>query len=269
MAAVFIPDTVAESYLSTQRTLSQLVRTGIVKNLPLDSGSDAGALFKAEAVLPDIYSAHPYYTNFLLRRRIVRPWSARVARVYLYYDNSLILQDGTTWIIRDATLLVNYRTDLIPGSRIPIRTGAYTTTNGYKVPGENVPMTLLRPLRQMTATRSGQGVVPSSLGYMVGSVNDGTYYGYPAGYWLCTNYESDHSIYSGKWAITATITSRVSEDWSETGILFNKMTQKKVPVNNTDLSSMLSPTYSYGIIYQDKGMVRVGPYPANSFSVFG
>lgn len=269
MPADIILDTVENTTLESGRDFTRLLRTGIIRNIPSVGTSDAGAIFAAaQAVgLPEINDAHPVVPELKLTRRVIKPWSARVAKLYLYYDN-LTAYAGIpvgSWVIRDQTMMVEYETDLVPGTRVPIRTGAYTLPGGGKLSGENVKMKFLRPMRQISQSKLYLGSTPPE-SVLIGCVNSNVYRGYPPGFWLCTSRSSDVTRYSGSYVINSTITSRVSEDWSETGILFSRMTQKKVSIPPADITSMLALSYSYGIIYEDKGMVRVGPYEAKNFT---
>jgi hypothetical protein len=89
------------------------------------------------------------------------------------------------------------------------------------------------------------------------------------GFWRLDRYQTDYARYSGYYTLDAQASSKVVEDWSETGTLRDSQTGRYVKYSPAELTTLLSTPYAYGIV-QGNGIQRVGFYPVINFAtIFG
>jgi hypothetical protein len=283
MPATWTPDTIEGSQLEVEMAQGRCVRTGIMDGV--DTTDDPyQLLFEVinqlvnRGITLNPPSPLSQYQPFMLLRRVrVLGIADRSARVALFYETPEF-GTPTAYLLRHSTVLTSYQTDLLPGTRIPLRIkDAYDLitdggiSTGFKIPGDNVLFTFLKPLEsiQVYALTYGQ---PKDSRASVGKVNNNDWQGKAKAMWLLSEWTTDQYKYSGYYTLNAAAISRVDEDWSESGILINRQTGKKIHVQdeNTTAQAMMAQPYSFGIIYNNNGMMRVGPYGMTDFlALFG
>jgi hypothetical protein len=271
----------------------RMVQTGIVEGL--DTSVDEHLLLwqVLQVLAANNYTfdpptaLDPTLPNIILRRVRVVGVTADTCLIALYWQTP-DLGPPTIFSIRNATRLASYQTDLLPGTRKPLRIPDVIVKGGYTVPGDNVLFNFLRPLEEIGIYSLTYGSPRVNNGN-VGRVNDRAWpnvapslptfgghkpndYQKNKGYWLLSEWTTDTQKYSGYYSTQGSAVSRVNEDWSESGMLIDRATGKRVELIDSDATAtaMMAPEYSYGIIYASEGMIRVGPYDVTNFStIFG
>lgn len=268
---IFIPDSVDDSRLEYEPSKPVLTRGGYVTGLNPPASGALEQVFTATGMPPLGQRATIGGTTILLRKILAVPVSQDTLRVQLIYDN----EGGTTglYVIESKAFEQSYQTDLVPGTRDAIHIDDWVNPNDDKdtVKGDNVVITITRTMREVTVTGTKPGInPPMTFENAVGYANDGPWRGLATGYWRVTDGGTSISKYQGYYNFHCSALSKGNEDWSEIGILVSTKTGRKIKVDPDDLQQLLQPDYSYGIISNKPGIIRVGPYDTTNFSsLFG
>lgn len=298
MAATIIWDVVQQAGGELDAIQSRVIRPCVVKGMTDSSTADPDAIFKAyDAIVAagvPLGTVHPTRSNFILRRFLITPISQTSALVRLVYETGLFNGPASVVIITDRTVNTTYESDLMPGTRIPIRIHPTLVTfidhagdpQIRLIPGDTVTLKMRRPTRAIGIQALIYGTPGAGYGDLVGCVNDNDWpttavaTDYPIGYWMLDGWTTSYSKYSGFYQLDALAISRVDEDWSETVTLVDEQTGKKVPVDAADITAMIAPPYSVGEIwpalatdpdtYDGKGIARFGYAQTTNFAtIFG
>jgi hypothetical protein len=254
------------------------VRTGIVK------GIDTGGTVSDANVLEAAYDAVINDTQFgdlspgghapLRRMRFDPVASHNMVKFSLMYDTGSFTSP-VAYIYRDSSYLTQATTNMVPGSRKPIRLSwGNPAASADKVPEDLLTISYMRPMAKKSVTALLTGDPDINIQRAVGKVNDGTWANGDAGYWLCTNIDIETRKYTGLYSISVELASKIDEDWSEYGVLFNPKSGKYVKVRDADITTLLGMPYAKGLQYPGgdatKGIVKVGPYDEADFDfLFG
>lgn len=284
---------------------TRFVQTGSINNIDTTTVTAVELLWRALQILRNngytvsnpitVLAGH---TGVSLQRIEVVGYTDNGVNIALFWETPSF---GVTSIytIQKSTVLTPYQTDLLPGTRKPLRindtvvsssydSSGSASTDTYTVQGDNVLFTFLKPLETINVIALTFGA-PKYVGNRVGNVNDANWpastYSFPTfgghdptneqkgpGYWLLTEWTTREERYAGYYSLNASAVSRVDEDWSYTGLLTNRATGKRIAMANetATLAAMNPLPYSFGIIYNAGGMIRVGPYRTTNFqTLFG
>lgn len=260
----------------------RFVRPAIVEGIDLTVvGSDLSeALFIAMTEVSNKAAANPLsgsHADMYLRKIFLRAISDQTARAELVYET---LQIGggppSTYVLTDGAFLTTFQTNRMPGTHKPFSTHYEDLDGENRVPedgSDRVTMSLLRPMRKLNVSALIYGRPQTGGQDAIGSVNDavwptsGDSSPKPVGYWLLTDYTTAWTRYGGYMQLSATALTKVREDWSETGILLNKLTGKYVDVDDTVIDALLAKPYTNTVDSPfGDGIIRVGIYPLVSFS---
>lgn len=278
--ATFLADTVEDSQLDYQLGSVSKTRGGLVTGIAGDPATALEQCLDAvnAAGIPLGHTMAVGGINVIYRRLVVKPVSADTCRVQLVYDN-VTGAVPTAFIIRIRTYEQAYQTDLIPGTRVPIHIPAWTNMgipgvltgdSSDMVRGDNVTFTFSRSITEYAVSGLRYGSTPPNYMDSVNKANSDNFLGRAAGWWKITEGATELSKYSGYYNFLLTAASKNDEDYSEIGILRNKITGHKIRITDADLALLLSPDYAFGIISTVNGGIRVGPYRTTNFaSLFG
>lgn len=291
MAAVVTMDTVSGAQLDAELTKKRRVRTGIVSNIPLSTGApDALVLEKAVDAL---IAAGYIFTSAIpgadptcgLKRYSMRAIDGMVNMVKfaLIYETPDFGGTPSAHIVRNAAVSQIEETNRqLDGTAIKVKWASDSDTFGDNAIEDLVSFRVFRPWRmlQVSALIYGnlEDVGPSDGGNDKADFNDyvnnATWMGKPAGWWLLKDFSTDTTNF-GYYSVTTAALAR-GKDWSEYQTLFNRHTGQYVKVKDANETAAIGRNYSPGIIWpktsDDKfsGLVRWGPYPWTDFSaIFG
>jgi hypothetical protein len=289
------------SSIATQGQIVQFIQTGMVTDIDVTSMAPADLLWEVNLTLqanglftdpPTSLAGHP---NVTLQRVEIYGMTYNGAKIALFWGTPGF-GPPSIYIVRNSTTLSTFQTDLMPGTRQPLRMAdtsvAGTDETGaavsYPITGDNVLFNFLRPLELIQVYSLNYGA-PKYSNNLVGRVNDSdwptaapsfpTFGGYDPtrntkakGYWLLNEWTTDIHRYAGYYTLNASAISKVNEDWSDTAVAVDQSTGKRIalvdPVGT--VAAMMTPPYSYSIIYNANGMMRVGPYDVTGFAaLFG
>jgi hypothetical protein len=292
VAAELMLDRVIGTDIDVRGNFARYTRGGYAKGLPVVAGNEHEMLWSIMSIpncprAGDTLPGHPalYFANFQATP-LGGSHEGGQARCRFVYETPQSLATGvtpTSYVITSGVHSVGYQTDLIPGTRVPIRTGDFVSTDfpDARVPADNVLMNITRAHRVLRVSALRLGDPDDDKGDLVDHVNDGQWRGKGIGFWKLSGYETSVSKYGGYYQLAMEAESRVFEDWSETGLLEDRLSGKKVPVTEPDIAIMMGLPYAYGVIFPRKpkatfeadheaGLVRAGPYPLTNFNaIFG
>jgi hypothetical protein len=226
-------------------------------------------------------SVHPRFPNLGLTRIPITPLGAGQFRYQLVYElvNPGSFGANSAYITEESSTIQNYTTTFMPGTREAIRVGFTTKDANFNpqgtstydqpayetVPDDFVPMNLIRPVRTIRVTEVRFGKPKGNISSYVGYVNSDTWKGLPKGYWMLMEYATRSNRMEGFYTTAATVYSKNTEDWSETGVLTNTITGKKAKIADSDLKIVRTAQYQPQKIIKYNGLVHVMPYPWTSF----
>lgn len=284
-------------------TIKRFIRTGIAYDL--DTTSAFGTLYSVLSIgnCPRWGDTDTVSRDTMVTRIRVDPLSGDMARVTILYESFQGAGPASAYIITSRAFPRTIETNLIPGLRIPIKATykfadtpsdeeAFFVDKDFGLITDLVPMRIYAPMRSYQISQLIYGSMtpqqpfngsrsPIKLsgnvdkGEFICHVNSDTWKGKKPGFWLMNDYSTSESKYQGFYQAESSAITKVTEDWSETGILRNAQTGKFVPVDPKKIAAMNAKDYKYGMIYptdagNQDGIVRVGPYPTVSFSqLFG
>lgn len=214
-------------------------------------------------------------------------------------------QGATSYVITDDSFEEMYTTNLMPGTRAPIK-GYWNPTkmrgwvapkdsqgNEIKIPpipDDLVSITIPRTVRTIRVTqlrlgRPSPATLPPGLatpdGFFdgiggttspqtrVSYVNDNIWQGLPKGYWRITGYSSQVSKYDGYYSTVMTAYTKNDEDHSVFAIPVNRLTGKPALVSDEAMAEAAGGEYQYGFKPYN-GVTRIGPYRTTDFrALFG
>lgn len=273
VTGTWIPDIIDGAQLEAEAISQQYVRTGLVTDITAVGDPDPEMLWNVLTILATagitlspasaLSLAHP---TLFLRRVRVTGFATNGARVALLYSTP-DLGPPSAFIVTDSSTLTSYQTDLLPGTRVPLRIPDTTIKGGGVVGGDNVLFNFLRPIRKVGVAAVSYGVTKPSNG-IVGKVNAGLWNGKAQGFWLCDSWITSTSRFAGWYTLQASAITKEDEDWSESGMLIDRATGKRVELidSTATATAMMALAYAFGIIYANDGMIRVGPYKTQSFA---
>jgi hypothetical protein len=273
-ALQYIPDTVDGSEIEHNYTSSTRIRGGLVVGLHGDPSQALEQIIAASGMpkFGDVINSNG--RTLYLKNIRAKAIGADMARVALTYDSVFSSETSSAYLIRTRSYLTTYETNMLPGTRVPIRIDLYADPDhGFNVvPADNVTFRFQRPMRSIEVSGLKFGAPPTDDKYEknIGYANAGPFRGLARGYWVLTDGGVDLSRYKGFYTWNLSALTRNTEDWSETGILRDSRTGKFVNVLPADIAALLALPYDYGIIGKRNGIIRVGPYPVTDFAtLFG
>lgn len=271
MAAEIILDTVEDSSAEQFGVVKRHARGGLA--VGLDTSVDKSDLMWSILNLsgmPKSGDAHPTKPELKFHRVLMRGASGDAVRFQLVYETFNPYGPASAYYIGDDSYLGTYTTNLIPGTRKPIRCSFTDATSGLNMPEDFCPITIYRPLRAVNVTALVYGNPDGDPnGIHVGEVNNATWRGLGIGYWLMARYYTNYSKFQGYYQKEMQAISRVTEDWSETAILRNQQTGRFPKIPAGVIESNLAIPYAYGLIgaTAGAGFVRVGPFQTGYFNL--
>jgi hypothetical protein len=277
MAAQLILDTVADSSLEVTANLPTKIRGALVTGLTGDPSTALdqviGLLAANSLALGSTITLSGWAQPLFFHRLVARPLGSDSLRLQLIFDTDFGGQQSAL-IVRTRGYLTPYQTNMVPGTRIPLKAPKWTDPANAKntVPADNVTFTIQRPMREISVSGVKFGALPATGTYdgFIGYSNVGAWLGKNTGYWLITDGGADVSVYQGWYSFHLSAMTKNVEDWSETGLLMNKQTGRYVEANNDDITALIGLPYQQGIIGTKPGLMRWGPYPTtNYFPLFG
>lgn len=268
MATTLTLDTLDGMELQSDQGLTRYVRPGIIRDI--GTGDDYKLLFDALAVsgMPANGDAlHSSYPNLILTRRRLTPLGPSTARVELIYETPAI-QGFSSWVIRVASRLVSYRTNRVLGTNQLIEVGLSGLVS-RGVARRPLEIDQLLPMTEVSGTAVHTGSTVTDPEPYCGGVNDASYRGRGAGFWLLAEGGRDTTVYSGYTTTFCTLLCRNFADWSEWAFATDIDGNPKYKSAKVDEAKLLP--YARGIINgaanaQTDGFARVGPYPTIDFS---
>lgn len=274
--------------------VTRKIRVGVAEGLTVDE-ADPESLFNARTAVMNALPSlkYPNHNELQLTQIILRGRSSNSASVQLVYESFQGVQPSV-YIIRYLSYATQRQTNLIPGTRQPIRISyqhadavqgadGNAKTTITKIPEDYLTMVFNMPSVALEISGVQYGTPDNSKSDGVCHVNDQTWplnvNGITArkvGYWMLNKYETAVSRYAGYFSFSMQAGSRVIEDWSETGILRSSLTGKYAKVEDSVVTAMNNRDYSHGYIYPQNateaqnGIVRIGGNPTTNFkSLFG
>lgn len=252
----------------------RLIRRGWIRNIDLTQ--DPEEIF-ANAVLssgmPAIGTAFPKteYAEATLARRIVegRPLQKTKADVTLVYDTRNFGPPDATFILTRSSTLVERATEIHPANGHPI-TVSWTNPNdsGDVRPDDTVTMRYMAPFKRIIATAFMSGEPSSGIRDALGYVNNATWQGAAAGYWLCAGVEDTTSDRGRNYTFRAEFWSKVVEDWRNTAVMRDQHGHI-LYVDPADADTLRAEPYDY-TVSKLNGIVWAGLYPLLDFgTTFG
>jgi hypothetical protein len=189
-----------------------------------------------------------------------------VVLIYETEDNQF---NPGSYLIREDTRTFTETTNMLPGTRIPIRVNWVNAADASEfIPEDYLVIHYDRPIRALQILATIYGDPPTIQREMVGTVNDNTWLGYPVGYWKVDSYSTESRDRGSSWQVSASVSSKKNEDWSVYGILQNKHTGQFVEVSDTQIGLLVAQPYIYGqYVVPNKGCVKVGPYTVSPFDL--
>lgn len=278
--------TIDGSLLESQVLTGRVVIGAVVENIDASGASDYEVMFRAQAAIAAAQPTLPGHSNYFLNRIIVRGFMTNGCVCQVEYTTFQAVQPST-YLLRYTSYITAVATNLIPGTRTPIRVG-WTAPPIVGKPSptirpDNVTMRFMLPTLGLSVSALVYGQPTNNHADTVAYVNDTLWpqgvTGITArkpGYWMLAKYETAWSKYKGYFSYEAVAISRVYADWSETGILRSKITGRFAKVDDSVITAMNALDYAYGYIYPANqsntvlGVVRIGGNPVASMSaVFG
>jgi hypothetical protein len=273
MAVEVTLDTLDLSSLDRSATQpSTLVRGGVVTGVvlaPDATGTDPESLFKIQTAIgiPFGTALSANFNTYTLQRIFVQGIVPGGAKFQLIYQNLLFSGiPPSTYILRDgATLQSVGNVNLLPRLKTLLRVATITLADGTKVPSRKASFTYTQNLRVVgvSALLFGQ---PQDLQDIVGKVNSGFWHGKNQGYWKAIQWETAVSRYAGYYTLNAAAATKGNEDWADTEVLFNPAIGDVVSPAAGDVAAASSAPYSFGIILNSPGILKVGLYELANFS---
>lgn len=246
----------------------------------------AGAAVEAAAASSPLDSSH---SDLIISKVFLEPDADRKARARLLYELPIfgIGVPPSTYLLRDTGVGRTFETNRMPGTHAPLDctyTGVVSGTGSGAGPytiSDRIIYTIMAPLRGIGVSALIYGRPTSAPQDHVTYANDALWpsSAYPGGntllapkgvgYWKLDRYRTDYSVYSGYYTLDAEATTKVTEDWSETGTLRNTQTGRYIKLDPADLAALLAPAYTYSVA-NGNGIQRVGFYPLLNFvTIFG
>jgi hypothetical protein len=255
---------------------SRLVRGGKITDVvlaPDANGVDAEALFKIRNAIGIPYGTpisanYPTYTLQRIYVTGLMPGGARFQLIYQTPDFSG-LPPSTYILFDDATLQTVSNVNLLPRFKTLLRIAGITLADGTKVPERKASFTYTPNFRVVgvNALLFGQ---PQDLQDTVGKVNLGFWHNKPQGYWKCIAWRTAASRYAGYYTLECAAATKGNDDWSDTEVLFNPAIGDVVTPASGDVNFAANAGYTFGIIVNSPGILKVGLYEmANFTSAFG
>lgn len=283
----YIPHTLEGASLELDGNATRRVATGVITDI--DTSNPALVLERAHEFMQQQghILGQTYYTGsatLLLKRMRFDPLSGDAVRVTEVYDSETGISPAA-YVITDRTYTTAYQTQRIPGTSEVLRVGAVVTEQAeipmptgfpkirypkpVPIPPDNVTINMLRPMREIVVNALIAGSPGGNVRDAVGCVNGDVWAGYPAGYWLLSQFASRYARYGGYRELTLCAISKIREPFDEHAILFNQKTGKYVPIDQNELAAALQEPYQFGV-RRYNGFLIACPYPTVSFTpIFG
>lgn len=264
---------------------SRFARGGFVDGIDVSvSGNKSEALWLAGEAISAAAAAAPLEASRAgapLSRIFLEPVSDTSAKARIIYESLTGGGPPSTYMIRDSSYMRSLTTNRMPGTHEPIVCTWEGLAYGSGMPvvnkiSDRVEFTIMAPIRTIVVsaliygrpTEDGEDKV-FHVNHALWPTGDAALNPHAVGFWRVDKYETNFAKYSGYYTLEAQATTKIVEDWSETGTLRNAQTGRYVKVDPDDLTALLSPAYSYGIT-SGNGIVRVGFYPTTNYvSIFG
>lgn len=269
MPAELIIDTVRDTELEKRLVGSfiekVIIRTGVVKNLVLPSGTpDSEILAQLEGVtgMPAMNDVAPGYPDNANSPRL-RVMGARVINATTFHVNFRYANVGfggltpSQYIIRSRSALMPMKTNhTLDASRTPIRCGLFIPAKKVNLPMDAITFMVPRPVRQYSiySLIYGDSAAQVAKGDYIGYVNHDTWKGKAKGFWRIEGWDTDEMVYSGYTTVEATVMSYLQFDHSLVQFYRDHKTGRLVePDPPSSYTSGMSRPYKFGIIYPDPG----------------
>lgn len=212
------------------------------------------------------------HTALTLQRIVIKGYTTDGVVGFMYFETPFFGGPASALIVRRHGGMTQHTSNTFVaagGARLPIKVAGITLADGSKVDEDYADISGLDPLDVLNVTGLTYGA-PSGGGVSVrGYVNNATWQGFPAGYWLCTEFDTDISQYQGYYTFAHTAVTRVTKDWGELARLRNDKTGKYVKIDSGDETFLSTAPYT-NALNGVPGAVKVGRYPMTYLgSAFG
>lgn len=234
-----------------------------------DADNATAVLALVGSSLPARGSSYPVtgYDAWRLKRFRVSALNSIHFIVQMFY-----VWDGTR-VVRDSSTLQMVNSQIHPKDHKPINvtwTSPATAYNPHpvtttKLGSVKVPL----PLRNLTIQETVDYQYSNSYPETLGSVNDATWYNYPIGYWMVTYIDGVTSDDGLTYTYTATLTTKMFEDWSEVVFIADDR-GRAINIPEDSVKALRDKPYEYGRDTSVNGLTKVGMFPTTNFtSLFG
>lgn len=271
----------------------QFVRPCFVDHIDVGASSKSEALWLASEEIQTQAAAHPLEAaraEMVLTRIFLEPFTDTSAKGRIVYE---LPQFGggppSTYLITDDGEMRTLETNRMPGTHEPlvctwVDPVASSGSGGGDVHNtitDRITYTIMAPLRVINVSALIYGRPNDGFQEAITFANDASWptSAYPGGtdglnpkgkgFWRLDKYRTTYSRWGGYFQLEAQASTKVVEDWSETGTLRNVQTGRYVKVDPADLTALLAPDYSFGVT-NGNGIQRVGFYSLINFvDLFG
>ena len=257
------------------RSATEIIHVGGV------AGMDAPDAFSAAmqlADMPDVGSGHDNDPGALLEYHSLRSLRGDRLEVAAHYarPGSIALPTDGTFALRDLSGIAVEETDMVPGSRAPMRLTWVDPANDKIKVEDTVKLPHEWQRRKLIAQAVLSTRPPLAVLQAFRKVNAQPWQGLPAAYWKFDTLDVSTSNYQ-TFTITCGFSTRQDEDWSQHVILSDAATGKYVPIGAGVVAELLGRPYAQGFMVGGtgaragkEGIGRLcGYFTANFASIFG
>lgn len=252
--------------LNGQKIRSALVRvTGLPATVPDTYVLEAAVVgLPADAQLLAMLGS----TGLRCRQHLARARASDLIDIKILYTADEF--PSGSWLVRDESKTVVVETNMLPGTRHPIRLGWQDPLKPRnKIPEDYAMYKYRAPYRTIIVSGTSVGQPPDAQRNVIRHVNHATFYGYPAGYWLVENYVTETRNQGNTYQVTMQASTWEEHDWSEYSILQSKQTGRFAQVLDSDIDELVALGWLFGWDTRN-GVARIEPYhTVNLTSLFG
>lgn len=265
-----IPDTVAAAESMISPGGSYAVRSFLIKNPDVSMPQDVMVQALAAAGLPQVgESLSSRYPLFICRRHAFAPQdnAGKFLRVRVWYE--LFASESRpieTFVAEYSSSLLTDQSQLMPITKAPFRVSLPPDNTEE----ETATLTIQQPLRVLSLFGLFNSPISSNVMDAEGAVNSDTFQGRPPGHWLCNSVRVRFSDLEGMWSARVEFISKAGEDWRSWAVIRDTGTGQFYNVPQATIDAQLALPYTFGIQYQQDGLLVAGTYEALPFSaIFG
>jgi len=271
MATEILFDTVEDSALEVIGVVARHSRGALITGLPT-TGDPADLLFSVLTLagMPTAGQVHPTRPDLKFNRVLVRGVSADSVRVQLVYETFNPGGPASAYLITFESYIGSYQTNIMPGTRQPIRCSFTDATSGLSIQEDFITFGIDRAMRAVSVQALMYGSPDGELNdQYVNFCNSDTWRGLEIGYWRLMRFRTSISRYAGYYMRDMLAVTKTNEDWSVFGVLRNSATGRFAPVSQAAIDSIAGMTYTPMTVLGGgtNGFVRACPYDVIPFEL--